>query len=71
MTGSERICAALDFGSLGEAEAFARTVLPHVGMLKVGLELFAAEGARVTIAEMSPIWPIQSTAVAYLCTPSS
>jgi len=44
MRGGERICAALDFGALGDAEAFARAVLPHVGMLKVGLELFAAEG---------------------------
>jgi orotidine-5'-phosphate decarboxylase len=44
MTGAERICAALDFPSLAEAEPFARAVAPHVGMLKVGLELFAAEG---------------------------
>jgi orotidine-5'-phosphate decarboxylase len=38
------ICAALDFGSWKEAEPFARAVAPEVGMLKVGLELFAAEG---------------------------
>jgi len=44
MNGSERICAALDFGALEEAEAFARVVLPYVGMLKVGLELFLSEG---------------------------
>jgi orotidine-5'-phosphate decarboxylase len=44
MKASERICAALDFPALAEAEAFARTLAPHVGMLKVGLELFAAEG---------------------------
>jgi orotidine-5'-phosphate decarboxylase len=44
MTGAERICAALDFPALAEAERFARQVAPHVGMLKVGLELFAAEG---------------------------
>ncbi len=44
MTGAERICAALDFPTLAEAERFARQVAPHVGMLKVGLELFAAEG---------------------------
>jgi orotidine-5'-phosphate decarboxylase len=44
MTPAERICAALDFPDLGEAERFARAVAPHVGMLKVGLELFAAEG---------------------------
>ncbi len=44
MNGTERICAALDFPALPEAEAYARGIAPHVGMLKVGLELFAAEG---------------------------
>jgi orotidine-5'-phosphate decarboxylase len=41
---AERICAALDFGSWREAEPFARAVAPAVGMLKVGLEMFVAEG---------------------------
>lgn len=40
----ERICAALDFPAWAAAEPFARAVAPEVGMLKVGLELFAAEG---------------------------
>jgi orotidine-5'-phosphate decarboxylase len=44
MTPSDRICAALDFPSFAAAEPFARAVAPHVGMLKVGLELFVAEG---------------------------
>ncbi len=44
MRASERICVPLDVPSLGEAERFARLVAPHVGMLKVGLELFHAEG---------------------------
>jgi len=44
MTRAERICAALDFPTLAEAERFARQVAPQVGMLKVGLELFSAEG---------------------------
>jgi orotidine-5'-phosphate decarboxylase len=44
MNASERICAALDFPALAEAERWARAIAPHVGMLKVGLELFAAEG---------------------------
>ena len=43
-TPADRICAALDFPSWREAEPFARTVAPAVGMLKVGLELFVAEG---------------------------
>ena len=44
MTSSERICVALDFPSWREAEPFARTVAPGVGILKVGLEMFTAEG---------------------------
>jgi orotidine-5'-phosphate decarboxylase len=40
----DRICAALDFGSWADAEPFARAVAPEVGMLKVGLEMFSAEG---------------------------
>jgi orotidine-5'-phosphate decarboxylase len=43
-SGADRICAALDFPSWDRAEPFARAVAPAVGMLKVGLELFAAEG---------------------------
>jgi len=44
VTPGERICAALDFPAWAAAEPFARRVAPAVGMLKVGLELFAAEG---------------------------
>ncbi|HEY7724176.1 MAG TPA: orotidine-5'-phosphate decarboxylase [Anaeromyxobacteraceae bacterium] len=44
MTPRDRICAALDFGSWAEAAPFAAAVAPAVGMLKVGLELFAAGG---------------------------
>src|SRR5512138_2668929 len=44
MNGRDRICAALDFPSWAAAEPFARAVAPEVGLLKVGLELFTAEG---------------------------
>jgi orotidine-5'-phosphate decarboxylase len=44
MEARQRICAAVDFPSWAAAEPFARAVAPEVGMLKVGLELFAAEG---------------------------
>jgi orotidine-5'-phosphate decarboxylase len=44
MDARQRICAAVDFPSWAAAEPFARAVAPEVGMLKVGLELFAAEG---------------------------
>ena len=50
MTAADRLCAALDFPSLAAAEPFARAVAPHVGMLKVGLELFVAEGPPVVRA---------------------
>jgi len=46
----ERICAALDFPSWRDAEPFARAVAPAVGMLKVGLELYVAEGPAVVRA---------------------
>ena len=45
MDPKDRLCSALDFASWKEAEPFARTIAPHVGMLKVGLELYVAEGA--------------------------
>ena len=47
---SERICAALDLPSWQEAEPYARRVAPAVGLLKVGLELFVAEGPPVVRA---------------------
>jgi orotidine-5'-phosphate decarboxylase len=45
-----RICAALDFGAWEQAEPLARAIAPAVGMLKVGLELFVAEGPGVVRA---------------------
>ncbi len=50
MPPRERLCAALDFPTWAEAEPFARAVAPAVGMLKVGLELFTAEGPSVVRA---------------------
>ena len=47
MDARERICAALDFPGWAEAEAFAIRIAPAVGMFKVGLELFTAEGPSV------------------------
>jgi orotidine-5'-phosphate decarboxylase len=42
----ERLAFALDYPTLGEAEAGALRVRDSVGVLKVGLELFVAEGGR-------------------------
>jgi orotidine-5'-phosphate decarboxylase len=50
ITPRDRICSALDFSSWTEAEPFARAIAPHVGLLKVGLELFAAGGPPVVRA---------------------
>lgn len=50
MNPSDRICSALDFPGWAAAEPFARRIAPHVGMLKVGLELFVAEGPPVVRA---------------------
>jgi orotidine-5'-phosphate decarboxylase len=41
----ERLAFALDYPTLAEAEAGAARVAQAVGVLKVGLELFVAEGA--------------------------
>lgn len=42
------IAVALDTQSLEDARALAEKVAPHVHVLKIGLELFLAEGARAT-----------------------
>ncbi|HUK66056.1 MAG TPA: orotidine-5'-phosphate decarboxylase [Anaeromyxobacteraceae bacterium] len=47
MDPKERICAALDFPAWAAAEPFARAVASEVGLFKVGLELFTAEGPPV------------------------
>lgn len=45
MIAAQRLVYPLDYGSLEEAREGARLVAPHVGVLKVGLELFIAEGS--------------------------
>ncbi len=50
MKAADRLCAALDFPAWDRAEPFARAIAPAVGMLKVGLELFVAEGPSVVRA---------------------
>lgn len=40
----ERLVFPLDYASLDEARAAARTLAPSIGVLKVGLELFMREG---------------------------
>ncbi|KAA2213834.1 orotidine-5'-phosphate decarboxylase [Teichococcus oryzae] len=55
---SAGIIAALDTPDSGRAEAWARAVAPHVGLLKVGLELFCAAGPQVVrqVAAHRPVF---------------
>ena len=52
------LCVALDAPDLATAEAWAGAVAPHAGLLKVGLELFSAEGGAAVrrIAEHGPVF---------------
>jgi orotidine-5'-phosphate decarboxylase len=55
---ADPLVAALDVSSLEEAERLAALLSPHVGMLKVGLELVwaAGPGAVRRIAEHGPVF---------------
>lgn len=46
-TARDRLIFALDVNNRGEAEELARTLVGHVGLFKIGLELYSAEGPRV------------------------
>ncbi|MBX3272135.1 MAG: orotidine-5'-phosphate decarboxylase [Sandaracinaceae bacterium] len=46
----DRLAVALDVSTLDEARHFARRLAPEVGVLKVGLELFVAEGPAAVCA---------------------
>ncbi|MFM2148193.1 MAG: orotidine 5-phosphate decarboxylase [Pseudomonadota bacterium] len=52
------LCVALDAPDLATAEAWAGAVAPHAGLLKVGLELFSAEGGAAVrrIAAHGPVF---------------
>lgn len=45
--GGSPVAFALDVPDLASARALAERVAPHVGMLKVGLELFVAHGPEI------------------------
>ncbi len=46
----DRVAIALDTADLGRAEALAEAVSAHVGVAKVGLQLFSAHGANAVAA---------------------
>lgn len=45
-----RLCFALDVASLDEARTWVKRLAPHVGIFKVGLELFLREGPMAVAA---------------------
>jgi orotidine-5'-phosphate decarboxylase len=59
MPQTNPICVALDTPDVAKAKALARAVKPHVGMMKIGLEFFYANGAadyEAVAAEGIPIF---------------
>jgi orotidine-5'-phosphate decarboxylase len=46
MTQTNPICVALDTPDLERAVSLAKTLLGHVGMMKIGMEFFYAHGAK-------------------------
>ena len=52
-----RLCAALDVRDTPKAAALAKKLAGHVGMLKVGLELFVAQGPSALEAVL-PLGPV-------------
>lgn len=58
MTARCGLCVALDAPDLPMAESWAAAVAPHAGLLKVGLELFSAEGGAAVrrIAAHRPVF---------------
>jgi len=58
VTGRERIVAALDVPDPAAAAALARKLDGHVGMLKIGLELFVAHGRAAVDAVKSVSLPV-------------
>jgi orotidine-5'-phosphate decarboxylase len=57
-SGAARLIAALDTAELARAEALAAALAPRCGLLKVGLELFAAAGPEAVrrIAARAPVF---------------
>jgi len=52
-TAKDRIIFALDVSTLKEAEGLVRLLKDHVGMFKIGLQLFVGEGPKVIDAVLS------------------
>ncbi len=57
LAAAERLVVALDVPTAGEALALARQLRGRVGMFKVGLELFCAEGPGL-VRELEALGPV-------------
>ena len=57
-TAAARIIPAIDTGDIGRAEALGASLAGRCGVLKVGLELFCAEGPRAVaaVARHAPVF---------------
>lgn len=53
LSAKDRIIFALDVSTIGEAEKYIDLLKDHVGMFKIGLQLFVGEGPRVVDAVLS------------------
>jgi len=53
LSAKDRIIFALDVSTLKEAEGLVRLLKDHVGMFKIGLQLFVGEGPKVIDAVLS------------------
>jgi orotidine-5'-phosphate decarboxylase len=53
LSPEDRIIFALDFPNLKEGEPYIKLLKDHVGMFKIGLQLFVSEGPKVIDAVLS------------------
>jgi len=53
LPAKDRIIFALDVSTIGEAEKYIDLLKDHVGMFKIGLQLFVGEGPKVIDAVLS------------------
>ena len=60
----KRLIAAIDTAKRAEAEAIARAVAPHCGLVKLGLEYFLANGPAGLISQSGVLCHLPKAAVA-------
>jgi orotidine-5'-phosphate decarboxylase len=58
MEARDRLIVALDVATVAEAEALVARLAPHVGLFKIGLQLFHSEGPAVIEAVQKQAGPV-------------